>query len=384
MLAQGFCARAAAARPGAAEGIAEAPPRGSREPQTERVWKVCSVGFQRTLALCTSTVHCAGGLRGPARPGLPPCGSPSLPLLLHRVRGASGAGPVGHGAVSQLHREGAGGLPGRDGVSPSGLSENVGKVLFFSPSRSAFSRERSLLAVCVPPLPWVAARVGRSWPPVNTVWLQGICLALGALGTSWGLWDERIDRGLEGEPVGPCRAAVLGPEGGRVFGSPGPPGGFCCGKAATGQGSGIEEGHGPVGVKLPSPWTGVQGEGSLPGAWGVRIPDTFRRHLDMGLGALGECRGRAWRPTCAGVRGAWRPGEWRGRGQCRAQLRLDVGAGPEGTRCLAGAIYLEGEGSLGVGRGRIGCDPWPLKAVRSCWGPLEGRAAHLTSTCAAS
>ena len=31
-------------------------------------------------------------------------------------------------------------------------------------------------------------------------------------------------------------------------------------------------------------------------------------------GALEECRGRAWRPTCAGVGGAWRPGERRGRG----------------------------------------------------------------------
>ena len=132
------------------EGIAEAPSAGpgNRRPNVRgrSAWSA-SRGCLRT-----STVHCAGGLCGPGHPGLPPCRSPSLPLLLRRVRGASGAGPVGHGPVGQLHQEGAGGLSGRDGlsamgsggISPSGLSDNVGKVLFFSPSRSAFSREHSL------------------------------------------------------------------------------------------------------------------------------------------------------------------------------------------------------------------------------------------------
>ena len=101
------------------------------------------------------------------------------------------------------------------------------------------------------------------------------------------MWDERIERDLEEEPVGPCGAAVLGPEGGRVFGSPGHclQVGSAVAKLPQVRGSGIKEGRRPVGVKPPSPWTGVQGEGSLPGAWGVKIADVFRRRFDVGLEA---------------------------------------------------------------------------------------------------
>lgn len=71
----------------------------------ERGRKAC---FPRTLA------HALCRLARVPRP--PRLGSPSPSSLSCRVHGAPGGGPLGHGQVGQLHREGAGVLPGKGGA----------------------------------------------------------------------------------------------------------------------------------------------------------------------------------------------------------------------------------------------------------------------------
>ena len=56
------------------------------------------------------------------------------------------------------------------------------------------------------------------------------------------------------------------------------------------------------------------------------------------------------------------------------RVRLDMGSGPEGPRRLAGAVHLEGEGSVGVGRGRIGLRPLAPAGRQVLVGPFRGKS----------